>query len=104
MEQRREENVETGKTGASDQRKDQTGSNGVRETSGSDKTTKTDILDESLNLHVKNAQVTTEDAIKDRDTSDLRRCCVACSHTECWTLTKNSVRDGPNYSSLIKLS
>jgi hypothetical protein len=93
VEQRREENVDTGKTGASDQRKDHTGSNGVRETSGSDKTTKTNILDESLNL--KDAQVTIEDAIKDRDASDLRRCCVACSHTECWTLTKNSVRDGP---------
>jgi hypothetical protein len=94
VEQRREENADTGKTGGADQRKDQTRSNGVRETSGSDKTTKTKILDESLNL--KNAQVTTGDAIKDREASDLRRCCVACSHTECWTLTKNSIRDGPN--------
>jgi len=102
VEQRREGNVDTGKTEVAGQRKDQTGSNGVRETSGSDKTTKTNILDESLNL--KNAQVTTGDAIKDRDASDLRRCCVACSHTECWTLTKNSIREGPNYSSLIKLS
>ncbi len=102
MEQRREEIVDTGKTRVSDQRKDQTGSNGVRETSGSDKTTNTNILDESLNL--KNAQVTTGDAIKDREASDLRRCCVACSHTECWTLTTNSIRDGPKYSSLINLS
>jgi hypothetical protein len=95
VEQRREENVDdTGKTAVSDHRKDQTGSNGVVETSSSDKTTKTNILDESLNL--KNAQVTTGDAIKDRETSDLRRCCLACSHTECWTITKNSVRDGPN--------
>jgi hypothetical protein len=101
VEQRREGNVDTGKTEVAGQRKDQTGSNGVRETSGSDKTTKTTILDESLNL--KNPQVTTGDAIKDtenKETSDLRRCCVACSHTECWTLTKNSIRDGPNYSSL----
>jgi hypothetical protein len=98
VEQRREEIVDTGKTGVSDQRKDQKGSNGVGETSGSDKTTKPNILDESLNL--KNAQVTTGDAIKDREASDLRRCCVACSHTECWTLTKNSIRDGPNYLSL----
>jgi hypothetical protein len=104
VEERREEIVDTGKTGVSDQRKDLilTGSNGVGETSDSDRTTKTNILDESLNL--KDAQVTTEDAIKDRDASDLRRCCVACSHTECWTLTKNSIREGPNYSSLIKLS
>jgi hypothetical protein len=105
VEQRREENVETGKTEVSDQRKDQKGSNGVGETKDSDRTTKTNILDESLNL--KKAQVTTGNAIKDtkdRDTSDLRRCCVVCSHTECWTLTKNSVRDGPNYSPLIKLS
>ncbi len=102
VEQRREEIVDTGKTRVSDQRKDQKGSNGVGETSGSDRTTKTNILDESLNL--KDAQVTTEDAIKERDASDLRRCCVACSHTECWTLTKNSIRDGPKYSSLIKLS
>jgi hypothetical protein len=102
VEQRREEIVDTGKTRVSDQRKDQTGSNGVRETSGSDKTTNTNILDESLNL--KNAQVTTGDAIKDREASDLRRCCVACSHTECWTLTTNSIRDGPKYSSLINLS
>ncbi len=102
MEQRREEYADTGKTGVSDQRKDQTGSIGVGETSDGERTTKINILDKSLN--VKNAQVTTGDAIKDREASDLRRCCVACSHTECWTLTKNSVRDGPNYSSLIKLS
>ncbi len=106
VEQRREEIVDTGKTRVSDQRKDLTGSNDVGETDvGSDRTTKTNVLEESLNL--KNAQMTTGDAIKDtkdRDARDLRRCCVACSHTECWTLTKNSIRDGPNYSSLIKLS
>ncbi len=103
MEQRREENVDTGRTEVSDQRKDQTGSNGVRETSDGDRTI--NILDKSLNL--KNSQVTTAYVIedtKDRDTRDLRRCCVACFHTECWTLTKSSIRDGPNYSSLIKLS